>query len=886
MKVANSQCIRLLSLRTLRANGTRNLIAIFAIALTALLFTSLFTVTLSINEGFQQANFRQVGGFSHGGFKYLTQEQFTELKEDPLIQSYGLRRFLGMPQDFPFQKSHVELGYSDANQAHWMYCDPVEGRLPEEHTNEAATDTHVLELLGVTPELGASFTITFDVDGHETTQTFTLCGWWEWDEAVTANHVLLPESRVNAILTEVGVDPAHSTSPQTGTWNMDVMLKSGSLHIEQDIEQILANHGYQSQSPAQPDYIATGINWGYSGAQLYNHMDADTSAIIAFMLLLILLTGYLIIYNVFQISVARDIRFYGLLKTIGTTPRQLKRIVRLQAFLLSAAGIPLGLLLGWLIGGRLVPVITAQLNGVIPVVSFSPQLFLGAATFTLVTVMLSCRRPERMAAKVSPVEALRYTEGENSTHKKKRIVKETSLWSMAWANLGRSRSKTAVTVLSLSLAVMLYTFTVIIANGFDMDKYLASSVVSDFLVADAGKLQHDGFFSGEQAISENTIAAIQAGGTIGDSGRVYGQVSGVQEFVDETYFRQKAGYFTNQENIDQMVQFRDRNEDGLLAGDTQLYGMEPFALQHLTAIDGDLNKLYEDGAHNIAAVCMQDEYGNMIASSYPGDTVTLRYVEEYEYYFLDTGELIPVLDETVTNGNRSWSSRAKLYRDVEYQVVALVAVPKALGYRYYTLGSDAFVMNAKTFLQDSSTNSIMYYCFDMANGDTSSMEAFLQDYTTNIDPMLDYESKATYAAHFYGFRSMFMLLGGALSFIVGLVGVLNFFNSIVTGITARRRELAVLQSIGMTGRQLQTMLALEGLLYTLGAAALALVLILFTAPLFGKALSDLFWFFSYRLTLWPIAIIVPVFALLGIVIPVLNYRAVQRRPIVERLRTE
>ena len=67
---------------------------------------------------------------------------------------------------------------------------------------------------------------------------------------------------------------------------------------------------------------------------------------------------------------------------------------------------------------------------------------------------------------------------------------------------------------------------------------------------------------------------------------------------------------------------------------------------------------------------------------------------------------------------------------------------------------------------------------------------------------------------------MFMLLGGALSFIVGLVGVLNFFNSIVTGITARRRELAVLQSIGMTGRQLQTMLALEGLLYTLGAAAL------------------------------------------------------------------
>ena len=62
---------------------------------------------------------------------------------------------------------------------------------------------------------------------------------------------------------------------------------------------------------------------------------------------MILLTGYLIIYNVFQISVAGDIRFYGLLKTIGTTPRQLKRIIRIQALSLSAAGIPLGLLLGW-----------------------------------------------------------------------------------------------------------------------------------------------------------------------------------------------------------------------------------------------------------------------------------------------------------------------------------------------------------------------------------------------------------------------------------------------------------------------------------------------------------------------------------------------------------
>ena len=73
--VANRACIRRLSFRAFRANGTRNLIAILAILLTTVLFTSLFTIAMSINNSFEQSNFRQIGGFSHGGFKYLTEEQ-------------------------------------------------------------------------------------------------------------------------------------------------------------------------------------------------------------------------------------------------------------------------------------------------------------------------------------------------------------------------------------------------------------------------------------------------------------------------------------------------------------------------------------------------------------------------------------------------------------------------------------------------------------------------------------------------------------------------------------------------------------------------------------------------------------------------------------------
>lgn len=885
MKVSNRKCVRHLAWKSLLASRTRNLIAIVAIALTTMLFTSLFTIALSINEGFQQSNFRQVGGFSHGGFKYMTQAQFNELKDDPLISQWGERRYLGMPTETPFNKSHVEVSFADANEAHWMFCDPVEGSLPQEGTDQAATDTHVLELLGIKPEIGAEFTLTFDVDGHETTQTFTLCGWWEYDEAIVANHVLIPESRVNEVLAEVGVDPDNPDDGMTGRWNLDVMLKSGSRHIEQDLNQILENHGYQSEN-AGDNYIDTGVNWGYTGARMSDLVDPMTVIAIVAVVLLIIFTGYLIIYNVFQISVAGDIRFYGLLKTIGTTPRQLRRIIRLQALSLSAVGIPIGLVLGWLIGGQLTPVIVARLNGIMPMTSVSPWIFAISAAFALLTVLISCRKPGRMAARVSPVEAVRYTEGgSEKTRAKGRKARKVSPFTMAWANLGRSKGKTVVTVLSLSLAVVLLTVTVNFAGGFDMDKYVSNFTASDFIVANAGKFQTSTLFSDEQALPQSAIDAINAQGGITDSGVVYGKTFGALEYVTEDWFRQNKESFYTPEEMDNLIRLTDRNEAGLLADSVQLSGMSPFALDHLTVLEGDLSALYEPGSRAIAAVYFEDEYGNIDRNSHwarLGDTVTLRYVEESEYYDPDTGEVWASLEDVPDGAN--WVERPVQYRDVDYTVAALVAVPFALSYRYY--GSDEFILNDQTFVQDSGTDSVMYYAFDTTDEANAAMESFLADYTENVNPELDYESKATYAGEFESMRSMFLLLGGALSFIVGLVGVLNFFNAILTGIIARQRELAVLQAVGMTGRQLRAMLIWEGLLYALGAAGLALILTLTLGPIAFQAVEGLFWFFTYHLNLTPFLFIIPLFALLGVCIPVLTGHAMAKLTVVERLRME
>lgn len=125
--------------------------------------------------------------------------------------------------------------------------------------------------------------------------------------------------------------------------------------------------------------------------------------------------------------------------------------------------------------------VIAQLNGVVSVVSVDPAIFLLAALFSLVTVFLSCRKPGRMAGRVSPVEAVRYTEGgAGKKTRARRASGGVSLLSMARANLGRSRVKTAVTITSLALAVVLLNVTATFANSFDMDKYVANFTDSGF----------------------------------------------------------------------------------------------------------------------------------------------------------------------------------------------------------------------------------------------------------------------------------------------------------------------------------------------------------------------------------------------------------------------
>ena len=892
IKVSNTSCVRRLGFRSMKAARARNAVAALAIALTTVLFTSLFTIAASINYSYQQENFRRAGSDAHGTVKNITWEQAEQFRQDPLIQDSWCRLFVGMPHDPPFNKSHVEVSYIEPNGASHYFCTPVEGTLPREGTDEAATDTHVLALLGVEPRVGARFTMPIALDegtAHPRTieRTFTLSGWWEYDSAAIANNVLLPRSAAE----EICALSNGERNSMTGVWNLDVMFKS-AVGIRENLSAVLEDRGYQHTEAGAENFLDIGVNWSYTGNRIAESFDPMTFAAIAVILLLIIFTGYLIIYNVFQISVTNDIRFYGLLKTIGTTGKQLKRMIRQQALLISLVGIPAGLLLGFAIGNELTPVIMAQLSYKNAFVSFDPWIFIGAAVFSLLTVSLSCARPGRIAARVSPVEAVRYTEGGQQFGKKggkRKAAAGASLPRMAWANLGRSRSKTAVTIISLTLAVVLMDLVYMFANGFDMEKYLSGQVVTDFVLGHADYFQTGtNFRSAEQALPEEVIAQVGTQGGITEGGRVYGQENTIQALLPEEYFRQDYSGHYSEEVLDGIVASREHAGEGTVVGIAQLYGLEDFILGEIDVLEGDTAPLSDPSRNAIAAVYSADDYGVIHEDDNcfkVGDTVTLRYVEEWVNVDADTGEELSAeeIEARWNRGETNFIPRAKVYEEKEYTVCAQISIPRALTYRYTTLGGSKLAMGAELFKQDTGTSSVMIYAFNTAEASNAAMEDFLKGYTQSVQPTCDYESKQSKTAEFESFRTMFLTMGGTLAGIIGLVGVLNFINAVLTGILARKRELAMLQSVGMTGKQMNTMLVYEGLYYTMLSAALSLVLSAALGPLVGS-LCSAFWFFTYRFTVLPVLTVIPLFLILGVLIPLLMYRSVGRRTIVERLR--
>ena len=484
-----------------------------------------------------------------------------------------------------------------------------------------------------------------------------------------------------------------------------------------------------------------------------------------------------------------------------------------------------------------------------------------------------------MAAKVSPVEAAKYAEGMTSK-KRTRHSRGAKVYQMAFANLGRNKKKTALVVVSLTLSVTLLNVLFSLVNGFDMDKYLDSLTCADFIVSSTDYFRYN---PADEYIGQDIIDEIKENTdeTISGSGYDLADLWPMM-WINTDQYSKLAGNDLGGEELQEEISQYEQRDDSILVG-TSIEGFDDALFDKLTVVDGSLEPLFDPDSHAIAVAVFTDDYGNIVnPDSYPelGDTYTISYQIGYD---IDsrTGERA----DQQTTPEEYLEYHEEEAKEVEYSVCALVTVPYSISFRYTSLGYD-IVLPADRLKEDSGTELIpKFYMFDTPDSQTeASAEQYLQKLTAGDTSTLMYESKASIRREFTQFKNMFLICGSALCAIIGLVGILNFFNAIMTGILSRKREFAVLQSVGMTRRQLKHMLIYEGLFYAVGSIIASLILSVVLSPLLGNMMSDMFWFVSYHFTIMPVIVIIPVFLLLGWLIPAVLYRADKGQSIVGNLR--
>lgn len=293
-------------------------------------------------------------------------------------------------------------------------------------------------------------------------------------------------------------------------YNADVILKDPAM-AEERIGELVRSIGGNPDDREAENYVRIALTPSatQSDGNLVVWMAAGVFGI------LFMFCGYLLIYNVFDMSVTNDVRQYGLLRTIGATPKQVKGLVRKQAMYLFLIGTPIGVVLGILLGKGMLPsalqVFVAELGEKNVVVGSLPYLpiIIGSVLFSALTVWISTRKSAKKASRVSPIEAVRYVEQSTGKIKERKNVRGALLPRMARANVQRNRGRMVLVIVSLMLSIILLNSVFIFTGSYDEDIYVERKMRSDFAVytADAGLMQK-GFTGHSAALPENVAEAV------------------------------------------------------------------------------------------------------------------------------------------------------------------------------------------------------------------------------------------------------------------------------------------------------------------------------------------------------------------------------------------
>lgn len=833
----NKKIIDKLALSRLKSNKQRNLFVISAIILTTVLFSAFFSAYGGLLNQARQMDERMFGT-RHAAIKFLSQDQYEKLKSSKRIKEVFYTRLVGMASNKELSKLNTEVRYAQEGAAKSFLCYPTTGTMPQLE-EELATSTLVLDALGIPYKLGELVPLLIEIDGTIYEKEFRLCGFWDGYKIASAQEIWVSLSYANQVA-PAAKQSLKKSGRYAGLFCVDVNFPY-KWNLEKQLYELISQ-----DIGAEINSLPASVNPLY---QMFSFKNIDIFLIFAIIVLLmiVMLIGYFIIYNLFFISVTQDIQFFGLLRAIGASGEQIKKIVQRQAIWLALFGIPFGLIGGYLIGCLLLPFVITQTSIIDSGKYQVPFLFLvGAAIFSFVTVYISSRKPCNYAAKISAIEAVSYSGIKEKIGKKERKQKKISVCSMAVENLKRNRKKAIFVILSLGLSITLLDLTYTAVTGFDFDTYMEQNLIADFYISDYSIQQAGIYQKNFSGVSKEVLDKINQLPGLENSASVYAQAI-IQKLPD------KMGERVAQEYPEQYREILSTEHKCA----SLVYGIEDTLLDQVELVEGTWDmELWESGK----GVILTDFY--------------------YEGNFGPKGAspLYQIGDELCL--------KEKDGKERSFQVMGIGEIDHRLNARVYLDLGIMILLPDSCFLELYGETQPLCTIFNIEDSYIEDTEKWILEYCENIEKNLSYRSSQIYKQEFQQAQVTYSIIGGVLSTILAFIGILNFSNMTATSIIIRQKELTMLSAVGMSERQIKQMLILESFSY-IGLAVLWTITI-------GKAINYFIckniiaqmWAFRYTITLLPIFIMLV--ALLGIawVIPLGFYRTINQKSIVERLRFE
>jgi ABC-type antimicrobial peptide transport system permease subunit len=709
----------------LKQNKSKSILIIITIILSTTLLSAVGLTCLDWSKANKERVIRY-SGIQHGIYTNMDENKIEEIKAHADIDNVGLINGIGSI-DYN-DKEKIALSYVNDKAMELSSIKLEEGNMPK-LKNEIVLDDLALNKLGYKGEIGEKINIKYEDYANEgfTESEFILSG------IIKSNEMSKLKKIYSGIVSKEYMDSTRDMSKEN--FNTYVTIKDESKLSGDDLKAKVEDIAKSLSIPkgrimVNEDYINT----------LKPDMEVMMWGVVIG--IIVIMSSILVIYNIFHLSVVTKVQEFGKLRAIGATKKQIKSIVLKEGIFLSIIGVPIGVLVGFLINEFVIGnIFTFEGKA-----SKLPMI-IGAMIISLITIYISLLKPMKEASKVSIIEAVRYN-GEDKNNKKSRKGYESiNLNRLSTANLSRNKKRTYITVISLSLSAIIFIVISSVMNSIDAEKMTRDHFPQDI------KINLDGYTYGEEDSPETEINILQKDNPLGEN------------FVNKLL------------NIQGVTKI-DKNK----SAKTELKGYKTEYKYH------DLSSINEDNLEDLEFYLEDGEINLDKLKS--GEEILITYPELATETGIEVGDKITL---TLYDGDK------KIEKEFKVQ-----GITSGLG--TFAMHYDAF---DKIFDTDTTTGLGIY----LEKNEYENVKSYIKNLDKNDDYMQANYIDDSIKSNKLGI-AVTKVIGYALVVIIGVIGFMNLINSMITSIITRKKELGMLQAIGLTDKQLVKMLNIEAMFYT------------------------------------------------------------------------